>query len=89
MKKYTVELVRRLSVEVDAVNAKEAQQRALGRIGAESPYYEVKSIVDEDSEEEVQICEACGGDILPDTGYSTSEDDGYSVCEKCTKEAQL
>jgi len=89
MKKYTVELVRRITFEdVEASNAKQAQAKALSKIGAESPYFDVRTIFDQEAEEEVEICESCGGDILPGTGYSTSEDDGYSVCEKCTKEVQ-
>ena len=46
------------------------------------------SVIDQEAEEEIQSCEVCSGDILPDSAYTTSEEDGYSVCEKCSKEAQ-
>lgn len=87
MKKYTVELVKRASMEdIEAINAKMAIQIAREQLWAED--YDVEAVIDQEAQEDVEICESCGGDILPDTDYSVSEDDGYSVCEKCTKEAQ-
>jgi len=90
MKKYTVELVKRISYDVDAETAKEAIEKAknLSVVDYMTDAFDLQAVVDKETEEEIQICESCGGDILPDTAYSVSEDDGYAVCEKCTKEAQ-
>lgn len=74
--------------DIEAENGTFARIFAINKVLALGQQMDAYSVIDQEAEEEIQSCEVCGGDILPDTAYTTAEDDNYSVCEKCSKEAQ-
>lgn len=89
MKKYTIDLVKRITLSgIEAINGSDAAIIAKQKMeDIKQSSFDVENIVDEETDEVLMICEVCDGDIHPGDKYTTAEDDGYNVCEKCSKEA--
>lgn len=85
MKTYEVALVSRITVPIQAETALEAIKKSKEM----HPVYYPDEVSTMDGEEQliVHTCEACEQDFLDNEDYTVSAEDGYYVCEKCSKEA--
>lgn len=90
MKRYIIDLVKRIEVTVEAETASDAVLIARTRLKLQGmgDGFDINEIADAETQDVLMTCEVCSGDILPGENYTTAEDDNYSVCEKCSKEAK-
>lgn len=83
MKTYEVDLVSRVTANVQANSSREAIEKAKESY----TQYDVDAVCCGDEQIVVYQCEGCGEDILDTDDYAVSDEDGYYVCSKCAKEA--
>ncbi len=86
MKKYTVDLIKRVTLEnIEAESAKEAKAMAILLVEEHKSEFEVQEMIDEDTQDIVMICEICEMDILTSDDYTTDQENGGYFCTGCSK----